>query len=231
MFIGYCRVSTDKQFSSGLGLDAQREAISRYAEQQGRPLTQVFVEAESGKLKERPQLTAALDACRKAKATLLIAKLDRLARNVAFVSALMETGVEFVAVDAPYANRLMIHIMSAFAEYERDQISARTKAALAAAKVRGVQLGRNGAVLAETHKRRADAFARNMMPVLTSAREQGCHTLAEIAAFMNSMGIPSASGVTWHPMTVSRLHRRIASLWECKSTATRAAGEMEVLAD
>lgn len=208
MFIGYCRVSTERQFTSGLGLDAQREAITRYAEQQGRSLAQVFVEAESGKLKDRPQLSAALVECRRARATLLIAKLDRLARNVAFVSTLMETGVEFVAVDAPYANRLMIHILSAFAEHEREMISERTKAALRAAKCRGVRLGQHGTILARENKRRADDFAVAMTPKLEEALEAGCLTLAQIAAYMNDRGIRSARGGTWNPMAVSRLRTR-----------------------
>lgn len=212
MFIGYCRVSTDRQFTSGLGLDAQRDAITRYAEQQGRPLVQVFVEAESGKLKERPQLSAALVECRRTKATLLIAKLDRLARNVWFVSNLMETGVDFIAVDAPYANRLLIHILAAVAEAEREAISERTRAALQAAKARGVQLGRNGAVLAEAAKRRADAWAREMCPAVNVAHERGCKTLADFAAHFNAHGIAAPGGGAWHPMTVYRLRKRIEAL-------------------
>ncbi|MEQ1853670.1 MAG: recombinase family protein [Chthoniobacteraceae bacterium] len=108
MFTGYLRVSTDRQHASGLGLEAQRLAIEQYADRQGIPIGRVFIEAESGKLKDRPQLRDALAYCRREKATLLIAKLDRLARNVAFVSALMETGVEFVAVDAPYTKSLRV---------------------------------------------------------------------------------------------------------------------------
>lgn len=214
MFIGYCRVSTDRQFSSGLGLDAQREAITKYADQQGRQLTQVFVEAESGKLRERPQLTAALDACRRSKATLLIARLDRVARNVAFVSSLMETGVEFVAVDAPYANRLMLHILSAFAEHEREVISVRTKDALRAAKARGVTLGRNGATLARANKERANAFAREKAPALALAYECGCRTLAETAAFLNQREVSAPGGGLWHPTTISRLQKRVVHLAE-----------------
>jgi DNA invertase Pin-like site-specific DNA recombinase len=112
MFVGYIRVSTDRQAASGLGLEAQRTAIEQYAARSGREIVEIYVETESGKLKDRPKLNAALAHCRKTKATLLIAKLDRLARNVAFVSALMETGAEFVAVDAPFANKLMVHVLS-----------------------------------------------------------------------------------------------------------------------
>src|SRR3972149_7492216 len=119
----YLRVSTTRQGISGLGLEAQREAVRRYAEQTGVTILDEYVEIESGKVRDRPQLAAALAAGRKRKATLLIAKLDRLARNVAFVSSLMEAGVDFVAVDAPYANKLMLHILAAFAEHEAEMIS------------------------------------------------------------------------------------------------------------
>lgn len=164
MFYGYIRVSTDRQAVSGLGMEAQRQSIELYASQHGAELTQIFVETESGARNDRPQLQAALALCRKHKATLVIAKLDRLARNVAFVSSLMETGVEFIAVDAPFANRLMIHVLSAVAEWEREQISVRTKAALAAAKARGVKLGTHGAVLGARRKAEAYDRARTLLP-------------------------------------------------------------------
>src|SRR6478672_9282933 len=137
-FIAYYRVSTAQQGRSGLGLDAQQAAVLAYLNGGSWALLEEFTEIESGKRSDRPQLAAALAACRLHKATLVIAKLDRLARNVAFVSALMEAGVEFVAVDFPQANRLTIHILAAVAEHEASMISARTKAALAAAKARGV---------------------------------------------------------------------------------------------
>ena len=136
--IAYFRVSTDRQGKSGLGLEAQRESVNRYLESVGWNLIGEYVEVESGKRKNRPQLAAALQACKKEKATLLIAKLDRLARNVHFISGLMESRVDFVAADNPHANKLMIHLLAAFAEHEREQISQRTKEALAAAKARGV---------------------------------------------------------------------------------------------
>ena len=132
-FVAYYRVSTDKQGASGLGLDAQREAVLRYLNGGTWDLVAEFTEIESGKKDDRPQLTAALAACRKHKATLVIAKLDRLARNVAFIANLMEAGTDFVAVDMPEANKLVLHIMAAMAQHEREAISARTKAALAAA--------------------------------------------------------------------------------------------------
>src|SRR5256884_8398558 len=140
-FIAYFRVSTDKQGKSGLGLEAQREAVLTYLDGGRWSLVQEFVEIESGKHNERPQLAAALAACKKHKAKLVIAKLDRLSRNLAFIATLMESGVEFIAVDNPHATKLTVHILAAVAEHEREMISERTIAALQAAKARGVRLG------------------------------------------------------------------------------------------
>ncbi len=137
--VTYLRVSTDRQGQSGLGLDAQRAAVAAYVA--GRPVLGEFVEVESGRKDDRPQLAAALALCRQRRAVLVIAKLDRLARSVAFISNLMASGVEFVAADMPQANRLTVHILAAVAEHEREMISQRTKAALAAAKARGTRLG------------------------------------------------------------------------------------------
>ena len=140
-FISYLRVSTQRQGKSGLGMEAQREAVAGYLNGGKWTLIQEVVEVESGKRSDRPELARALSLCRLHRATLLVAKLDRLARNVAFISALMEAGVKFVAVDLPAANELTVHIMAAMAEYEAKAISARTRVALAAAKARGTQLG------------------------------------------------------------------------------------------
>ena len=135
-FVAYHRVSTERQGKSGLGLDAQRKAILDYLNGGAWELSAEFVEVESGKHSDRPQLVAALEACRKQKAKLVIAKLDRLSRNLAFIATLMESGVEFVAVDNPHANKLTVHILAAVAQHEREMISERTKAALQAAKAR-----------------------------------------------------------------------------------------------
>lgn len=209
MFYGYIRVSTDRQAVSGLGLEAQRQSIELYTAQQGAELTQIFVETESGMRNDRPQLHAALTLCRKHKATLVIAKLDRLARNVAFVSSLMETGVEFVAVDAPFANRLMIHVLSAVAEWEREQISDRTKAALAAAKARGVKLGTHGAVLAAQRKAQAYERAQTLLPYIVGAQNDGCTSLRQIADHLKTAGVLAPGGGSWHASNVQRLMARL----------------------
>jgi DNA invertase Pin-like site-specific DNA recombinase len=141
-FVAYFRVSTDRQGKSGLGLDAQRQAVMSYLDGGRWTLVAEFTEVESGKRDDnRPQLAAAIAACKRQKARLVIAKLDRLSRNLAFIAALMESGVEFVAVDNPHMNKLTIHILAAVAEHEREMISERTKAALQAAKARGKVLG------------------------------------------------------------------------------------------
>jgi DNA invertase Pin-like site-specific DNA recombinase len=140
IFIAYYRVSTDRQGQSGLGLDAQRAAVAAFVAGRG-DLVGEFTEVESGRRSDRPELHRALDLCREKRAVLVIAKLDRLARSVAFISNPMESGVEFVAVDMPQANRLTLHIPAAVAEHDREMISQRTKAALAAAKARGTKLG------------------------------------------------------------------------------------------
>lgn len=132
-YIAYYRVSTTRQGQSGLGLEAQQQAVKQYLNGGNWQILAEFTEIESGKRNDRPKLAEAIALCKRLQATLVIAKLDRLARNVHFISGLMESGVEFVAVDNPNANRLMLHMLAAFAEHEREQISRRTKDALAAA--------------------------------------------------------------------------------------------------
>src|SRR3954467_1869811 len=181
-FVAYYRVSTDRQGQSGLGLDAQRSAVAGFVG--ARALIAEFTEVESGKRADRPQLAAALDLCRRQRAMLVIAKLDRLARNVAFIANLMESGVEFTAVDMPSANNLTLHILAAVAEHEREMISARTKAALAAAKARGMKLGGNRGKLhlvagkgcqvsAAARLSKAKRRAADIVPVVEGIRASG----------------------------------------------------------
>lgn len=210
-FIAYHRVSTDRQGESGLGLDAQRQAVTDYLNGGDWDLVDEFVEVESGKShKNRPQLAAAMAACKREKATLVIAKLDRLARNVHFVSGLMEAGIDFVAVDNPHANKLMVHMLAAFAEHERDMISQRTKAALAAAKARGVKLGKHGAVLARQNRATATAHAREIASRVNELREG--RTVRGLVDAMNEHGVPTARGGQWHVMSVHRLLGRLDNM-------------------
>ncbi len=201
-FIAYYRVSTDRQGKSGLGLDAQRKAVLDYLNVGARELAQEFVEVESGKDGARPQLAHALEVCRKLKARLVIAKLDRLSRNLAFVATLMESGVEFVAVDNPHANKLTVHILAAVAQHEREMISERTKAALQAAKARGTKLGnpsiRQAAKLAvDVLKVNADQFAANVLPVIREIQAQGVASHNAVAAKLNQRGVKTARGGRW----------------------------------
>lgn len=214
-FVAYYRVSTTGQGVSGLGLEAQREAVERYLNGGSWSLIEAFTEIETGKganaLDRRPQLKAALAYARKHKATLVIAKLDRLARNVHFVSGLLETGVDFVAADRPDADRFTLHLEAALAEREARVISERTKAALAAAKRRGVVLGANGRTLAVRNRAEAVERVAPMAGRLTALRGEGL-SLRRIASTLNAEGVspPGASGGVWHPATVQRALERVA---------------------
>ena len=211
-FVAYYRVSTDRQGRSGLGLDAQRKAVADYLNGGSWNLLGEFTEIETGKRNDRPQLLAALALCRRKKAKLLIAKLDRLSRNLAFIASLMESGVEFVAADNPHANKLTIHILAAVAQNEREMIAARTKAALAAAKARGVRLGSHGAdKLAPANRRQAQDSARELAPIVADllVRKLSAHAMARE---LNSSGIKARRGGKWHAMTVLRVVRRLSEI-------------------
>ncbi len=215
-YISYNRVSTQQQGKSGLGLEAQQAAVTAFLG--GAPLVAEFVEVETGKgadaLEKRPQLRAALALCKKTGATLVIAKLDRLARNVHFISGLIETGVDFVCADMPQANKVMLQMYSVMSEWERDQISARTKAALAAAKARGVQLGVKGAdnlrPNVEARQQAADDYAIKMAPVVKGLQAQGMSQRA-MATALTDLGVKTPSGKTaWAQRQVALLLARIA---------------------
>jgi DNA invertase Pin-like site-specific DNA recombinase len=217
-FVAYYRVSTQQQGQSGLGLEAQVAAVKSYlARDKRHRLLDTFKEIESGKRNDRPKLEAALAACRLHKATLIIAKLDRLARNVYFISQLQESKVNFLCCDMPQATKLNIQIMAAFAEHEAEAISARTKAALAAAKARGVKLGgnpenlrksRNGvrisiAVRQAKARQRREDLADEVE--LVTLRHKGKPTLQAIADHLNKKKIPAPRGGQWSPVQVARI--------------------------
>ncbi len=215
-FVAYYRVSTDKQGRSGLGLEAQRAAVAVHIAGALGAVAAEFVEVETGRRKDRPQLAAALAAARAHRAILVIAKLDRLARNVHFVSGLMESGVEFVAADLPTVNRLTVHILAAVAEEEARMISARTKAALAAAKARGIRLGNpNLAAGSPAQARvanavktgRAQVRAADVLPFIEQARRAGAITLQQFADAHAARGVPTPSGRggRWYPVQVARI--------------------------
>jgi len=215
-FVSYLRVSTKRQGASGLGLDAQRETIAAYIAAVAGKKCAEFKEIESGKRNDRPELAKALAACRIHGAVLIVAKLDRLARNNAFVANLLESGCEFVAADFPQANRMMLQLMSVIAEYEAKLISDRTKAALAQAAKRGVQVGgyadncaeiaRKGAMAsAQVRGEAAAQRARDLAPVIAELRKSGAVTLTQIAEGLNDRGITTARGSEWTPTAVMRV--------------------------
>lgn len=217
-FIAYYRVSTKRQGLSGLGLDAQRESVAAYLTGVKGKLVAEFTEVEHGTRKgnHRPQLAAALAQCRIHSATLIIAKLDRLARNVAFVSNLMESKVEFTACDFPQANRLTVHILASVAEHEAEMISTRTKLALAAAKRKGVILGgdrgnthliyrKGNRASAKVRSELAQRRAADLLPVIEAIKAEGAVSLRQIADALNQRGISTARGGEWSAVQVSRV--------------------------
>jgi DNA invertase Pin-like site-specific DNA recombinase len=219
--ISYLRVSTSAQGKSGLGIEAQRNAIVRFVQQESLELVAEHVEVETGKgsdaLDRRPVLRRALAQARRQKASIVVAKLDRLSRDVAFISSLMVQKVPFIVSELGFdADPFMLHIYAALAEKERALIADRTRVALNQAKARGRQLG-NRTNLAEagkkgalTGKLAADAFAANVLPIVRQMQAAGLTTLAQIADVLNARGIRTARGGAWHPSTVHNLLARRA---------------------
>jgi DNA invertase Pin-like site-specific DNA recombinase len=217
----YLRVSTAQQGSSGLGLEAQQAAVVRYASSIGADILQTFTEVETGKLNSRPELTKALALAELTGATLVIAKLDRLSRNAAFLLNLQEAKVPFVAADMPHANNLTIGIMALVAQQEAEAISKRTKEALQAAKARGKVLGNpNGAAALlkagkgntaalSTIKFKADSHAAKLQPVLEGLKAEGITSMGGIANALNLRGMLTPRGGVWHKTSVSNLMARI----------------------
>jgi DNA invertase Pin-like site-specific DNA recombinase len=215
-FVAYYRVSTQQQGRSGLGLEAQQDAVRRYLKGGRWQLVAEYTEVESGKQNARPKLDAALACCRLHGATLVVAKLDRLSRNAAFLLTLRDSGVDFIAADMPEANRLTIGVLAVVAEHEREAIAARTKAALAAAKARGIRLGnpahltqaaRRLGTIASARARRARAAQRanDLVPTIAELRQNGAYTLRELANGLNCRGIPASRGGRWTAAQVRRL--------------------------
>lgn len=220
-FVAYFRVSTAKQGKSGLGLDAQKAAVAAYIAQHGGIELAAYVEVESGKIDARPQLEAALLRCRQTGATLLVAKLDRLSRNAGFLMNLRDAGVRFQALDIPEANTLTLGILATLAQHEREIISARTKAALAARKARGLPLGtprdlrpyaaRAGRLGRKVIADRARERAQLIAPQIDEARKAGCASLRQVAAWLNEREITTPRGKAWSAMAVRNAQALIAS--------------------
>jgi len=214
-FVTYYRVSTQQQGRSGLGLEAQAATVAGHVARVGGEVVARFTEVESGKKRDRPELVKALAACRRHRAVLVVAKLDRLARNVAFLSALMEAGVDFTCCDMPSATRLTIQIMAAVAEDEARRISERTKAALAARKARGFTLGNvanltpGNSPAAADNRAKANADAERLRPVVAAIVAEGVDGVRDLCRRLNARGYVTARGSAWHPTSVSRLVKRL----------------------
>lgn len=209
---GYFRVSRDSQGLDGYGIASQKDIVRRFVESQNGILAMEFSEVESGKYSDtdRPQLAAALDYCKRNKATLVIAKLDRLARNAEFLLRLQNSGVEFVCCDCPNADRFTVGILALVAQRERELISERTRLGLAAAKSKGVKLGTPNpkkavAAMVTANKSAKSAFAVKMFPIIQEIQSAGVHTLQGIADCLNRRGIPSRSGKAWYPSSVRNI--------------------------
>ncbi len=225
--IAYYRVSTKKQGQSGLGLEAQKQAVSEFAKQNGGKIVKEYTEVETGKNSKRPQLLDAIAHARLAKATLVVAKIDRLSRNMAFTSALMDSGIDFIACDNPHANRLTIHILAAMAEHEAVAVSRRTKDALSAARKKGVLLGsarpdhwkgrehlrgwKKGVI--NSVKARSDRVLATygfLIPTMQEQRAAGA-SYAEIAKVLNEMGHQTAQGSQFTAATTWRILEKVAA--------------------
>ena len=209
-FVAYYRVSTTKQGISGLGMESQKHSVAHYLRLNGGHLLAEYAEVESGKNNSRLELGKALAECRKRKATLVIAKLDRLARNAAFLLNLRDSGVEFVAVDMPQADRFTVGIMALVAEHERDMTSARTKAGLAAAKRRGTRLGNPNPEEAQRAAREANSekarqFRAIMLPVVQRIQRSGVSSLRGIAECLNARGVKTPTGKEFAAQSVKNL--------------------------
>jgi len=212
--VSYARVSTSRQGKSGLGLEAQRFAMKQFAASYGLAVSAEFVEVETGKghdaLERRPQLAAALAKAKSLACPVLVSKLCRLGRDVHFISGLMVNRVPFIVSELGRdVDPFMLHIYAAMSEKERENIGQRTRAALQAAKARGVKLGKTGVVRAAQNRAEADEFAEAMRGTLAKLRKAGVTTVRAIAEELNRRAIPTARGSQWHPTSVQRLVERL----------------------
>jgi DNA invertase Pin-like site-specific DNA recombinase len=207
--IAYYRVSTNKQGNSGLGLQAQSNVVEQYCQLNDYNILEAIVEVQSTR-KYRSGLFDALALCRQKKAILVVARLDRLGRDVEQIAGIIKSNVEVIVVDNPHANRFTIHILAAVAEEQRQRISETTKEALSAAKKRGVELGKNGKVLSIANKKAADDFAIKLSPILLRLKNRGITTVRAVSNELNRKGVPTFSiGGRWHPSTVCALLNRL----------------------
>lgn len=207
-YVAYFRVSTEKQGKSGLGLAAQHSLIERFLSD-GDEVIGEFVEVQSGKNDERVELWQAINHAKRNDAKLLIAKLDRFSRKVSFIASIMEQGIGLVVAEMPNATDFQLHIFAALAQEERRLISERTRNALAEAKKRGVELGKNGKVLAEQNRKAADQRAQVLRPIVLPMVEEGL-SMSEIARRLNTMGLRTVLGKQFFPEQISLLIRRLA---------------------
>ncbi|MAF02558.1 recombinase family protein [Herbaspirillum sp.] len=222
--VAYYRVSTAAQGRSGLGLAAQRNAVAEVCAARGLEMVAEFTEVESGKRADRPELSEALRRAKLTGATLVVAKLDRLSRSVAFLSALQDSGARFIAADMPEANELTVHILAAVAQAERKAISTRTREALKAAKARGVKLGnpngaaplrragKGNAAAVATRKAAVDSRTLELASEVKRLQANGALSIRQIAESLNRERIEAPRGGAWHPSGVKRLLDRVARL-------------------
>ena len=212
-FVSYIRVSTDRQGRSGLGLAAQQKAVRDHVASNGGELVGEFAEVQSSRRRYRPELTEALALARRERATLIVARLDRISRDAHFLLTLRAANVEIVAADNPNMNKLTFGVLAVVAEHERDMISERTKAALAAAKARGVRLGgpdpaKARGEAAKVNRAKAKSFAANVNPIIKEIQASGVVTLRAIAATLNARGVPTARGGRWGSSGVANVLAR-----------------------
>lgn len=207
--IAYYRVSTNRQGKSGLGLEAQQIAVQHYCKMNNYHLISDVVEVKSTR-KHRPGLCEALELCRKNKATLMVARLDRLGRDVEQIAGVVKSKIKIVVTDNPHANELTIHILAAVAQDHRRRISETTKEALAAARSRGVELGKNAKLLSVTNRQAAEEFAKKLSPVIKRIRKKGIISVRAMSKELNKRGVPTfREGGKWHPTTVYTLMNRL----------------------